>query len=166
MNKTGNSAPNLRRLMKESVRFCSPHDNLNQAANLLWGHDCGVLPVVEDGRVVAMLTDRDICMAAYLQNRTLTDLQVSTAMSRELYSCSPDDTPEDAEHVMREHQVRRVPVTDAEGKLLGILSLSDLAREAVQAQIPERTLNLLETLNAIAAPRPRVEDPEQFDSQE
>jgi CBS domain-containing protein len=115
--------------MKRSVKTCTVLDTLNTGAQIMWENDCGCVPVVDDGHVVAMLTDRDICMAAYTQGGPLGTIAVSSAMSKQLYSCKPDDSLAAAEDLMRAKKVRRVPVVDAEGTLVGILSLHDIARE-------------------------------------
>ena len=125
----------VKHLMTDEVHTCHQHDALNRAAQILWEHDCGCVPVLdEDSKVVAMLTDRDICMAAYLQGGSLSDLEVSCAMSDEVFSCRPNDLIAMAENHMRSNKVRRLPVVDAEGYLVGLLSLSDLAREASSEQ--------------------------------
>jgi CBS-domain-containing membrane protein len=118
-------------LMMQGVAACKAEDQASEAAGLMWERDCGVIPVVdEDARVVAVVTDRDLCMASYMEGKSLQDIPVGNAMSKELWSCRRDDDVTDAERVMREHQVRRVPVVDADGHLEGILSLSDIVREA------------------------------------
>jgi CBS domain-containing protein len=120
-------------LMSRDVHRCRPDDTLADAATQMWEHDCGCLPVCAgDGEqhVIAMLTDRDICMAALFQGRPLRELKVADAMSRDIRVCEVDDRPEDVELLMREQQIRRVPVTDADGELVGIVSLADLARAA------------------------------------
>jgi len=118
----------VKQFMSQSVISCHLDDNLSQAAKLMWEYDCGVVPVVaQDGRVLAMLTDRDICMAAYTQGKVLSEIAVRVAMSQELYSCYPEDTLEQAEQLMRDYQVRRLPVVDRQGQAVGILSLNDLA---------------------------------------
>jgi CBS domain-containing protein len=120
-------------LMTEDVGTCRPYEGVDKGAKVMWEQDCGAVPVVDqDRRVVAMLTDRDICMASFTQGRGLSEIRVSSAMSKNLWTCRPDDDVADAEAVMRTHKVRRLPVVDAEGKLAGILSLSDLARAAVR----------------------------------
>jgi CBS domain-containing protein len=99
----------------------------------MWEHDCGCLPVCAtngETRVIGMLTDRDICMAALFQGRPLRELKVADAMSEDIRVCELDDRPEDVELLMRENQIRRVPVTDSAGALVGIVSLADLARSA------------------------------------
>jgi CBS domain-containing protein len=148
-------------LMTTEVGSCRPYDDAGEAAKIMWERDCGAVPVVDqDGRVVAVLTDRDICMAAFTQGRTLADIRVSSAMSRRLWTARADDDVKDAEKTMKAHQVRRLPVVDAEGRLLGILSLSDLARQAMSAK-RSRTKkkevavgDVGETLGAISTPAP------------
>jgi CBS domain-containing protein len=116
-------------LMTTRVQTVRPDETLERAAQLMWEHDCGSLPVVNrDGHVVAMLTDRDICMCAYTKGVRLSEIQVATAMSHRIYRVRPEDSVEEIERLMWATQIRRVPVTDERGMLLGILSLNDIAR--------------------------------------
>jgi CBS-domain-containing membrane protein len=80
-----------------------------------------------------MITDRDICMAAYTRGLALWQLRVSEAMSKQVQSVRTKDRVEQAEAVMKGARVRRVPVLDGEGRLVGILSMNDLARQAQHA---------------------------------
>ena len=122
-------------LMTQSTQHCSPRQSLADAARLMWDQDCGSLPVVEsDRRVVGMITDRDICMSAYFKGVPLHEISVESTMSARLVSCRSDDTIETAEAMMANAQVRRLPVTDEAGCLLGILSLNDLALEAARGR--------------------------------
>ena len=121
----------VEKLMKTDVGACHPDDLSVVAAKIMWERDCGTVPVVDErAQVLGMITDRDLCIASYLEGKPLHNISVEQAMSRELWSCRPGDDISDAENVMREHQVRRLPVTDEEGRLRGILSLSDIALEA------------------------------------
>ncbi len=121
----------VKRLMKHQVRVCHPHDSLNDAAQIMWEEACGSVPIVdEDFRPVGFLTDRDICMAAYTQGGSLRELRVETAMARRVISCQSGDDVEGAARLMRENLVRRLPVLDAHGALLGLLSLDDIACES------------------------------------
>lgn len=117
-------------LMAPNVMTCQPQDSLSVAAEKMWKGDVGCLPVVQGEQVVGMITDRDICMAAYTQGRKLSDIPISVAMSREVFSCGPNDSIMDAEETMRSHQIQRLPVLNETGKLLGIVTLNDIAREA------------------------------------
>jgi len=143
-------------VMHHPVVTCSVDDNLGTAARLMWEQDCGALPVVDqDGRVNAMITDRDICMAAYTKGLRLEEIPVRSAMSKEQFSCHAADRVTEAERLMREKQVRRLPVVDAEGRPLGILTLNDLAREA--GRVPGRRAmaadaDLLKTLAGVCGP--------------
>ena len=122
---------NVEQLMSKNVKACTPNDTLEAAARIMWEHDCGAVPVVDgEGRCVAMVTDRDICMAGYTQGMQYWQIPVSVAASKTLFSVRPDDSMVKAEEMMRVHQVRRLPVIDAAGKLVGLLSLTDLARHA------------------------------------
>ncbi len=118
-------------VMTRNPRTCGPGDTLHRAAQIMWETDCGCVPVVDgDGRVHAMITDRDICMAALTQGRHLGEISVSSAASKGVIAAREGDSLEMAEELMKRHQIRRLPVTDAEGRLLGILSMGDLARHA------------------------------------
>jgi CBS domain-containing protein len=122
---------NVEQLMTRNVKVCTAGETLEAAAQRMWEYDVGCLPVRSgDGQVIGMLTDRDICMAAYTRGKTLSEIPVMTAMSNEVISCTEDDTIIQAEDLMRSHHVRRLPVRGAEGGVVGILSLSDIAREA------------------------------------
>jgi CBS-domain-containing membrane protein len=97
----------------------------------MWDLDCGCVPVVDaTGKVLAMLTDRDVCMAAFTRGLRLWEMTVASAASRHVIAVRPDDTLETAAQRMREHQIRRLPVVDGEGKLVGVLSTNDLVRRA------------------------------------
>jgi len=101
-----------------------------------------------------VITDRDMCMAAFLQGKSLCDLRVSEAMATELRTCAPGDSLADAEAGMREGQVRRLPVVDASGQLLGVLSLADLARGRGAARSRITASELADVLVAVSEPRP------------
>jgi CBS domain-containing protein len=123
----------VERLMNADVTACRADDTGNCAARIMWERDCGFVPVVDENeRVLAVVTDRDLCMAAYTQGKPLQEISLRSVMSKEIFSCRPDDDLSQAETVMRKRQVRRLPVTDAEGRLKGILSLSDITREAAK----------------------------------
>jgi CBS domain-containing protein len=118
-------------LMTPQVHSCRVGDTLERAARLMWEHDCGALPVVDaHGRTVGMVTDRDVCMAAYIQGRPLSRIPVTVAASHRVHFVRPDATLDLACAIMREHRVRRLPVIDVGGNLVGMLSLVDVVRVA------------------------------------
>jgi CBS domain-containing protein len=139
-------------LMSTNVRSCRSYESLNAAAHTMWEADVGAVPVLDDKqRVVGMLTDRDICMAAYTQGRPLSEIVIAESMSRSLVTCSPDDTVAHAEELMREHAVRRLPVVDAQRHLVGIVSMNDLARVVSRSRRGQG--ELVATMAAICRPR-------------
>ena len=142
----------LRDFMTQGVHTVRANDTLQTAAGKMWEHDCGSLPVVnEQGRVIAMITDRDACMAAYTQGKPLADIPVSTAMSHGVITCHLEDTPFAAERAMRERQIRRLPIIDDAGRLVGIVSLNDIVLEAVANTFDTGDLNVDEMATTFAA---------------
>lgn len=143
---------NTEQIMSRPVATCRSSDTLARAAQLMWEHDCGCVPVVNDnGQAVAMITDRDICMAAYTKGRSLSDISVAEAMSRGVFSCKGTDSLDVAHEMMRSKQVRRLPVTNAADGVVGIISLNDIAREADRDRAAGE---VAATLNAVGRQRP------------
>ncbi len=147
---------NVDQLMTRTIKTCSMNDTLEVAARIMWDNDCGAVPVVDlDGRAIAMVTDRDICMAGFTQGLQYWQIPVSVAASKTLFAVRPTDSLQKTEEVMRARQVRRVAVTDDSGKLLGIVSLNDLARHAAQRADDLALEDVARTLSAICLrPRP------------
>lgn len=125
----------IEQLMTRPVRSCRPEDAINCAAQIMWEADVGCVPVVDGGnRVVGMITDRDIAMAAYTQGRALDGISVESVMAKQVHTCSPGDDVSSAEERMQKFQVRRLPVVDSAATLVGIISVNDIALEAAQGK--------------------------------
>lgn len=127
----------MKDVMTKDVRTCGLDSDLSAVARTMWMRDCGVVPVVDNGQVIGVITDRDICIATGSKNREPSMITVSEVMTRRVYSCQPDADIREALQIMRKKQVRRLPVIDAKGKLCGILSLNDIAIKARDAAKPE-----------------------------
>jgi CBS domain-containing protein len=145
-------------LMTKEVRTCGPRDTLDVAAGAMWEGDLGCIPVVDAARrVVGMVTDRDLCMAAYTQGKALHAIPVNSAMAREAVCCRTDDDLSAALVLMQRHRLRRLPVVDAGGRLAGILSLNDLARQAARERTQKTRAvamdEIASTLASICEPR-------------
>jgi CBS-domain-containing membrane protein len=114
--------------------------------------------VREDGKLVGIITDRDICMAAYTRGGGLSQYLVASAMSKHVISVHPDQPVADAEKLMAEHQLHRIPIVDADNKPLGIVSTNDLAREATRpgGRLHSSVARVLQTIASICAPRPHA----------
>jgi CBS domain-containing protein len=151
----------VEQLMTRNVQTCCPADPLDAAAEIMWKRDCGCVPVVEqeDGaaRVVGMITDRDICMAAYTQGRPLSQVKVESAMARNVRSCRFTDSIGTALKILQQNQLHRLPVLDQNDHLVGMLCLADTAREAARehdrATKEVTDTQIGEVLEAISAPR-------------
>ena len=112
--------------MTAQVTMAQPTDSIQSVAKIMKSVDTGAVPVFESGKVVGMVTDRDIVLRAVAEGRSFAD-PVSEVMTDEVQSCRADDNLADAAAQMANHQLRRLIVTDDAGKLAGILSLSDIA---------------------------------------
>jgi CBS domain-containing protein len=118
----------VREAMVSDPKTCTVDMSLEKAAEIMWHANCGCLPVRDaTGRIVGLITDRDIAMAAYLNHRELWNLHVSDVIQgHPLYICWPDDDVRDALAIMEREGVRRLPVLDDDGALVGLLSMGDL----------------------------------------
>lgn len=118
-------------LMTTNPAACTLTNSLVEAGLMMWHHDCGILPVVaEGGKVVGLITDRDICMAGVLTGRNLTNIAVKDVVSGKVVACRTDDDIRAAMKMMEENRIRRLPVVDDLGLLRGILSMNDIVLTA------------------------------------
>jgi CBS domain-containing protein len=128
-------AMQVQELMTRRVHVCDTRDTLERAAQIMWDHDCGTVPVIDGhGRLVGMLTDRDCCMAAYTQGKPLSQIPVVDVISHSVCACEPETSIEHAQRTMAQHAIRRLPVVNTAGKLVGILTLGDLALASTPQQ--------------------------------
>jgi CBS domain-containing protein len=132
---------NTEEIMTRNVKCCRPETSLSEAAAQMWEYDCGALPVVDnENRVMGMITDRDIAIAAATRGRLATDINVGEVMSGNVYSCALNEDINSALKTMSREKVRRLPVIGANGKLAGILSINDIvlrAGPAKRSQTPD-----------------------------
>jgi CBS domain-containing protein len=118
---------NVREVMSRDVKIASPEDTLQHAAELMVDIDAGVLPVGENDRLVGMLTDRDITVRAVAKGKAPDRTKVREVMSPEIKYIFEDESLEEAAENMGKLQIRRLPVLNREKRLVGIVSLGDLA---------------------------------------
>lgn len=149
----------IREACTANPRFCGPESTLAEAAWILWEADCGVLPVVApDRRIVGIVTDRDLCMGAATKGRPATEIRVVEVMCAPVCTCSSEESLQDALVAMRRWKMRRLPVVDSDGKLMGILSINDLiliAREdRCERPVAVSYGEVMLTLKAICRHRP------------
>lgn len=137
------------------ARTCSARDTLSDAARIMWETDCGSVPVVNDDKtLVGLLTDRDVCMAAFTRGLPLSQMTVDSTMVKDLQICAPTDRLQEVTALMRQHRIRRVPVVDR-GRLVGVVALADVARQVEAGGFNSTVANdLAFTLTKICEPRP------------
>jgi CBS domain-containing protein len=113
-------------LMTSDPIGCAPATNLAEAAALMLKGDCGILPVVDGGKVCGVVTDRDLFIALGTRDIPASRVAVRDVMTGQLFACGPDDAVDDVLGVMRAHSIRRVPVLSSDGVLLGMVSMNDM----------------------------------------
>jgi CBS domain-containing protein len=137
-------------VMVKGVRFCTPDTNLATVTKLFWEQGCGALPVVENGRAIGMITDRDVSIALGTRNAKAGDTLVRDVALPKVFFCLPQDDIHVALETMRAQQVRRLPVVDHEGALTGILSLDDIVLFAEDKPAGELTYaHVVDTMKSI-----------------
>jgi CBS domain-containing protein len=136
----------VQNIMTTNVASCSPDTNLAAAAGLLWDHDCGSMPVVDgEGKVVGMVTDRDLCMALATKSRPASEIPVREAITGAVHACHPNDDVKSAIKTMQSEKVLRLPVVDVDGRLQGIISMNDIM---IQTESGKSGLSCEEVLSA------------------
>jgi CBS domain-containing protein len=142
----------VRDVMSADVETIPVGSTLGTALEVMWRRDIGSVPVVDlRGRLVGIITDRDVALASYLRDEKPSHIRVSSSMSGNVATCGPDESLATVEARMCEARVRRLPVVDALGAPVGMLTLSDLARG--QDLHGEISGALIQTLRAISQPR-------------
>ena len=135
-------------LMTSAPLTCFPGTNLAAAAALMLDGDCGILPVIDDGKLVGVVTDRDLFIALGTRDRRASDVTVGEVAEAPVVSCGPDEDVGAVLNAMREHRVRRVPVVGFGETVLGIVSMNDIVL-ATKSSRPVANSALLETLQTI-----------------
>jgi len=131
VGRTQYSHLRCRDIMTTDVRTTTPEANIMDVAKMMRDEDVGAIPVIDDGRLKGVVTDRDIVVRAVAdRNKDLAGFTVKDVMSDDVYSVKPNDRLVDAIHKMGDKQVRRILVTDGNDRLRGIISMADVALEA------------------------------------
>ncbi len=138
------SRKRCREIMTKNVRTATPATTLREAAVMMRDGDMGAVPVVENGRLIGIVTDRDIVIRAIAEGRDA-ETPVGDAMTTALFTVAPEDFVFEAIRLMGDKQIRRVPVIDANGALAGIIAMADVALET------EDEREIAETLEEISS---------------
>lgn len=139
-----------RDLMTPDPACCAPDDTLERAARLMRENDCGALPVCESenpGEPVGMVTDRDLTVRGLADGRG-PETPVRSCMTEDVHTRRADDPVRDVEETMARHRIRRVPIIDADGRLIGIIAQADLARAEERGEVaPEEMVDVVEAVS-------------------
>ncbi len=151
----------IRRIMSKAPTYCTPSCTAEMAASLMYQCDTGILPVVQDSldlKLVGVVTDRDLCLAVIAARRDPAHTVVNECMTRNPICVGPEEEVGQAVDLMAEHQVRRLPVVDEHGRVLGMVSLADLIeQDAVSSEALAATLKKICAPSTVAnGRRPRV----------
>jgi CBS domain-containing protein len=128
--------------MTRNPRTIERSTSLADAASLMRDEDTGVVPIVESERLVGVLTDRDIAIRAVAEGRDPQKTNAGEIASTKLVTIDPQQSIDEAMRLMSQHQVRRLPVTEEDGKLVGIVSQADLALHVSDERIGETVSNI------------------------
>jgi CBS domain-containing protein len=115
----------VREVMTTDVDYCTPLDNVYEVAVKMRDLNVGAIPIVENERLIGLITDRDLVVRGIAEKRSGSN-QVTNVMSENLITVSPDTSVQEAAQLMAKHQIRRLPVVE-NGKLVGMVSLGDLS---------------------------------------
>lgn len=140
-------------VMATAVAVCRSDDTLAAAAQIMWEQDCGIVPVTDAaGKLCGVVTDRDACMAAYTRGQDLHHIPVEVAMAKRVVTLGANDPLSKAHELMRTHRVRRLPVLDTAHRVVGLLSLKDLALAATEKKATTERQEVARTLAEISRP--------------
>jgi CBS domain-containing protein len=133
----------IRKLMTVKPRTVKTGDSIVDAAKLMRGEDTGFAPIVDGGRLMGVVTDRDIAIRVVAEGRDPQSTKVEEIASENLVTVDPEQDLDEALRLMAHHQVRRLPVVEEDGRLVGIVAQADVARHADA----ERTGELVEEIS-------------------
>ena len=139
-----------REIMTANPRTVTPDMNLPEVARLMQSEDVGIVPVVDAGgsrQLVGVVTDRDIALRVVGEGRDPNSVRVSDVMSTNVRTCREDDSVDDVMDVMGKEQVRRVPIVDERGSLVGIVAQADVVLQASSDRKAERTVEKISQPN-------------------
>ena len=134
-------------VMTKEPTCCVAGDPVIRAAEVMKLEDVGAVPVVDDltaGKLVGIITDRDLVLSVMAEGKDHNTVKIEEVMSRNPVTCRPDDNLQHALDRMSQHQIRRIPVVDGKGHVVGIISQADIA---TRVDIPEKTADVLEDIS-------------------
>ncbi len=145
----------VHQLMSIQVICCTPWETAEYAANLMKTHQIGAIPIVSDSRdplLEGIVTDRDLCSSVVANSKITRTVRLADLMNRVPVTCQPDDTVEFCAELMRENQVRRIPVVDQRGRCVGIVAQADIALHASALEVARTIAEISKPSKAVPQP--------------
>ncbi len=133
-----------RDVMTRNPTCCSPSDTVEKVAQIMKSKDIGPVPIAEDGQLVGIVTDRDLAINVVAEGRDPRQTTAEEIMARNVITCEADDDIQSALEAMAQHQVRRIPVVDDDGRIIGVIAQADIATRARQ---PEKTAAVVQEIS-------------------
>jgi CBS domain-containing protein len=124
----------IREIMTSNPSTIEPDKTVVDAARIMKQEDAGVVPVTENGRLTGMVTDRDIAIRVVAEGKDPQSTTVQEVASKNLVTLDPEQNLDEALRLMAQHQVRRLPVVEEDGRLVGIVAQADVARQGDDTQ--------------------------------
>ena len=145
----------VKEAMSSNLYCCVPSDTAQAVAKVMKAQGIGALPVVSDSvdrRLEGIVTDRDLCCRVVADAKLAETTKIADVMTRKPLICNPEDTLEDCAELMRKHQVRRLPVTDKQGRCIGMIAQADIALHSSVGKIAKTVAGI----SRPAKPRPKA----------
>lgn len=140
----------IKHIMTKEPACCVPSDTAQRAACIMRDEHAGIVPVIEDAqarKLMGVVTDRDLCMNVVAEGRDPGGVTVQQSMTTKVVTCSPNDSVDRATELMRENQIRRIPIVNEQRELVGILAMADIV---TRGDIKMNQMH--ETLKKVSAP--------------
>ena len=149
----------VKEIMSRDLIWCTPSDTAQAAAKLMKDRGVGALPVVSDGvvkKLEGIVTDRDLCCTVVANAKLAEATRVAELMTSSPVTCTPENTLEDCEKLMQKHQIRRIPVIDAQGRCIGMVAQADIALHAPAGMVAKTLAEISKTLRPAREARAAV----------
>jgi CBS domain-containing protein len=145
-------AESIRELMTKDPRAVQSGATVMEAARLMRDEDAGIVPVVDGDKLVGTVTDRDIAIRVVARGRDVRNAIVADCMTEHVYACFANEPLAECMRQMARHQVRRMPIVDERGRLVGILAQSDLARHSARHPVADERRAVAQVVGEVSKP--------------
>ena len=146
----------VKKAMTSEVQCCTPFDTIVDVARMMRTHDVGAIPVIKDResrQLAGIITDRDICCRVTITGKAPNSVRVQNVMTPKPVVCHPEDNLDDCARMMQKYRVRRLPVVDEKGAVVGIIAQGDIARHLKASTVGRTVARISTQVRAKRVPR-------------